>query len=1172
MGSAKSPNFSLGKPPNKSPSSENVTGSADEKSDLDQASRRTKYGWQSPRYAVEDGYSGEKLLVNGGQSRHRKTTSHTRKVSISSGFAGLGSGRRVDAAAFLDESTDTEDDDDGVKSTKKVEVHDRRAEVSAGLTGKDKHAFILLIVLYAWFSNRIGRRKSWIIPVQLTLGVGMWAVGSSIEGWLAAEEVDVRFLTAIFVTFIFFAATQDIAVDGWALTLLSPANLSYASTAQTIGLAVGYTMSFTVFLALNSVEFCNRWLRAMPMDVPLVSLGGYLKFWAGVFVAFTVWLILGKKEDATSENDPDMDVKKVYKVMWSIVRLKNIQSFIILHLVSKIGFQIQEVTPLKLIEKGLPKEDLAFINLLNVPFELVGAWLAARWSRGNKPLDTWLQAFWARFLVGGIATALVWAFPSDGKVHSAYFFGVVAVTLMASFASTVQFVGMTAYHTSIADIRIGGTYMTLLNTVSNLGGTWPKHIAINKPPKDQPIQDDFHNTLSDSWLNMSDCPSAKESPPHGADSAATKEGDSTSGVTHTQSDSPITAKEEPLEFDHEGDGDSEDKGDNVEGSIKRPRLRLSQAYGEKSAAIHNSLVDLVRDETDPKRMHRKGSTSNLRNAVEGSTLPLLNTFEARLGSLEALLRDVPPDVHNALISRLDASLNAVPAEGSTLKRSNTTGLNDTRRNTARMISKMPERSLASGLEDIQRSLQGLNLSNGYLYLDEIGQTKWQGATSGFPLLDLLTAAAANNGNTTSDAILEGIEPGNTRKTSNPYAEWPANPASRTGTPNSTGSADSPDSPNDVGIADGEKKKQERFFPGRDPRPSQMLNPEATWRVITNVIPSDLMDTLVRCYLSTSHLLWPFLHVPSFLADYANPQKWAEPGFACFVVAVCTLSSRHVDDPRVRAKIDDPSTAGKQYFELFKRLRDLPSADRPTLYSIQAAFLAAIFAFGLGTLSKAFSLLAESVTLCLDGGLHRSVEGYEYFNPIEQETRKRTFWSIYSWDKQSAALFGRPPIIHLRDCDVPEPLQVDDEFITKDEILPQPSGHQTRMSAFVAVIRLHVVLEANSLTEEEALLEEWVSLLPKHWHYDAETVESKDPIRITQAERLHCLEHLVRMIVYRHRFSGFVQIPAATDAERARHLYYCKKAMDSALTICANHVHIVSLSAMDFVHSLPYLRK
>ncbi|KAI5455406.1 hypothetical protein NCC49_000219 [Naganishia albida] len=502
----------------------------DEKNDTEQASRRTKHGWQSPHYGIEDGYKGEKPLTNGGPSRHRKTGSHGRTVSISSGYAGLGSGRRVDAFGLTDldgvSGTDNDENDGEIKTGKKVEVLDRRAETSAGLTGKDRSAFILLIVLYllqgipigitfgtlpfllkprlsysqlalfslstwpyslkllwspvvdAWFWNRLGRRKSWIVPVQLTLGIGMWLVGSSIEGWLNADEVNVRFITAVFVTFIFFAATQDIAVDGWALTLLSPPNLSYASTAQTIGLAVGYTMSFTVFLALNSVEFCNRWLRTVPQGLPLVSLGGYLKFWAGIFFVFTLWLVLAKKEDPTSEDDPDMDVKKVYKVMWSIVRLKNIQSFLILHLVAKIGFQIQEVTPLKLIEKGLPKEDLAFVNLLNVPFELIGGWLAARWSRGNKPLKTWQRAFWARFAVGGIATALVWAFPTDGKVSYAYFSGVVTVTLLASFASTVQFVGITAFHTQIADPLIGGTYMTLLNTVSNLGGTWPKAFVL----------------------------------------------------------------------------------------------------------------------------------------------------------------------------------------------------------------------------------------------------------------------------------------------------------------------------------------------------------------------------------------------------------------------------------------------------------------------------------------------------------------------------------------------------------------------------------------------------------------------------------------------------------------------------------------------------------------------
>jgi len=48
---------------------------------------------------------------------------------------------------------------------------------------------------------------------------------------------------------------------GWALTLLSEENLSYASTCQTIGLNTGYFASFTVFMALNSEAF--RYAYAM---------------------------------------------------------------------------------------------------------------------------------------------------------------------------------------------------------------------------------------------------------------------------------------------------------------------------------------------------------------------------------------------------------------------------------------------------------------------------------------------------------------------------------------------------------------------------------------------------------------------------------------------------------------------------------------------------------------------------------------------------------------------------------------------------------------------------------------------------------------------------------------------------------------------------------------------
>ena len=105
---------------------------------------------------------------------------------------------------------------------------------------------------------------------------------------------------------MFLCATQDVAVDGtpptemayvgWALTLLSVDNLSYASTAQTIGLNTGYFLSFTVFLAFNSPEFANKYFRSVPMDEGLVSLGGYFKFWGWMYILVTIWLAKYKKE------------------------------------------------------------------------------------------------------------------------------------------------------------------------------------------------------------------------------------------------------------------------------------------------------------------------------------------------------------------------------------------------------------------------------------------------------------------------------------------------------------------------------------------------------------------------------------------------------------------------------------------------------------------------------------------------------------------------------------------------------------------------------------------------------------------------------------------------------------------------------------------------------------
>ena len=41
-----------------------------------------------------------------------------------------------------------------------------------------------------------------------------------------------------------------------------------------------------------------------------------------------------------------------------------------------------------------------------------------------------------------------------------------------------MFVAVMAFHARISDPSIGGTYMTLLNTITNLGGNWPSTLAL----------------------------------------------------------------------------------------------------------------------------------------------------------------------------------------------------------------------------------------------------------------------------------------------------------------------------------------------------------------------------------------------------------------------------------------------------------------------------------------------------------------------------------------------------------------------------------------------------------------------------------------------------------------------------------------------------------------------
>lgn len=387
------------------------------------------------------------------------------------------------------------------------------------------------------YIKSIGRRRSWIIPIQLLSGIVLFILGIFIgHGYIfpgidnnSTNEINILHITIIFTILIFLCATQDIAVDGWALTSLSQQSLSYASTAQTIGLNMGYFLSFTVFLAFNSNEFINKYFRSIPQQYGWITISGYLKFSGLIYILITIYIIFNTKEHpidknsilpTTKKNDNipvilDYDekdtviakqnnkdnIKYVYRCFIKILKLSPVQYLALIHLSAKFAFQCNEaVTNLKLLEKGFKREDLAITVLIDFPFEIIFGYYVAKWSTDNDskkpisnksnkfwkflfgelgPLTPWCVGFIGRLFAAIMGNFIVYSFPKDGNITTTYFILVILQHLMSSFMSTVQFVSMSSFHTRVADPIVGGTYMTLLNTLSNFGGTWPRLLIMS---------------------------------------------------------------------------------------------------------------------------------------------------------------------------------------------------------------------------------------------------------------------------------------------------------------------------------------------------------------------------------------------------------------------------------------------------------------------------------------------------------------------------------------------------------------------------------------------------------------------------------------------------------------------------------------------------------------------
>jgi hypothetical protein len=115
----------------------------------------------------------------------------------------------------------------------------------------------------------------------------------------------------------------------------------------------------------------------------------------------------------------------------------------------------------------------------------------------------------------------------------------------------------------------------------------------------------------------------------------------------------------------------------------------------------------------------------------------------------------------------------------------------------------------------------------------------------------------------------------------------------------------------------------------------------------------------------------------------------------------------------------------------------------------------IFLQSSAKMSTCHSYISAAMAASLQMGLHRNQP--EISNPIERETRKRIFFTIRSMETYVIALLGLPRLVSDEDIDQEMPLEIDDQYITKDGVLPMPAGQLSAIAGFNANSKLSEIL-------------------------------------------------------------------------------------------------------------------
>ncbi|OBA19944.1 hypothetical protein METBIDRAFT_27976, partial [Metschnikowia bicuspidata var. bicuspidata NRRL YB-4993] len=219
-------------------------------------------------------------------------------------------------------------------------------------------------------------------------------------------------------------------------------------------------------------------------------------------------------------------------------------------------------------------------------------------------------------------------------------------------------------------------------------------------------------------------------------------------------------------------------------------------------------------------------------------------------------------------------------------------------------------------------------------------------------------------------------------------------------------------------------------------------------------PKEAALQLIYTTWNKACVLFRFYHRPSLLQEvdllysldvlqYTDRQQKFLP-FMYSLLACGSLFSKSSDRKVNNESLEDE---GFKYFLEARKLIDITNvSDIP---SIQTIVMMIIYLQCSARLSTCYSYIGIALRSALKEGLHRNLEVFHSrrkLDPIEIDTRKRLFYTIYKMDIYINSLLGLPGSIYEDEFDQEFPLELDDELITREAFIVEKQNGRLSSSA------------------------------------------------------------------------------------------------------------------------------